>query len=90
MSQFKLLSKSIAATAVALIVSTSAMAHSPEMHAQKDQMNCEKMEKNMQMMKKMDHSKMDMNDPAMKSMMANMGKMKQMYQKHCVTDKNDS
>ena len=90
MSQFKLLSKSIATTAVALIVSTSAMAHSPEMHAQKDQMNCEKMEKNMQMMKKMDHSKMDMNDPAMKSMMANMGKMKQMYQKHCVTDKNDS
>ena len=90
MSQFKLLSKSIATTAVALIVSTSAMAHSPEMHAQKDQMNCEKMEKNMQMMKKMDHSKMDMNDPAMKSMMANMGKMKQMYQKHCVTDKSDS
>ena len=37
---------------------------------------------------KMDHSKMDMKDPAMKAMMANMGKMKQMYQKHCVT--NDS
>lgn len=90
MSQFKLLSKSIAMTAIALIVSTSAMAHSPEMHAQKDQMNCEKMEKNMQMMQKMDHSKTDMNDPAMKSMMANMGKMKQMYQKHCVTDKSNS
>ncbi len=85
MSQFKLLSKSIAATAIALIVSTSALAHSPEMHAKKDQMNCEKMEKNMQMMQKMDHSKMDMTDPAMKSMMANMGKMKQMYQKHCVS-----
>ncbi len=46
------------------------------------------MQKHMQMMEKMDHSKMDMNDPAMKAMMANMGKMKQMYQKHCVT--NDS
>ena len=85
MSQFKLLSKSIAATAIALIVSTSALAHSPEMHAKKDQMSCEKMEKNMQMMQKMDHGKMDMTDPAMKSMMANMGKMKQMYQKHCVS-----
>ncbi|MFK3917540.1 MULTISPECIES: hypothetical protein [unclassified Psychrobacter] len=82
------LSKSIAATAVALILSTSAMAHSPEMHAKKDSMSCEKMEKNMQMMEKMDHSKMDMKDPAMKAMMANMGKMKQMYQKNCVT--NDS
>ncbi|CAN6960005.1 MULTISPECIES: hypothetical protein [Psychrobacter] len=90
MLQFKLLSKSIAATAVALIVSTSAMAHSPEMHAQKDNMNCEKMEKNMKMMEKMDHSKMNMDDPAMKSMMANVGKMKQMYQKHCVTSDNDS
>ncbi len=85
MSQFKLLSKSIAATAIALVVSTSALAHSPEMHPKKDQMSCEKMEKNMQMMQKMDHSKMDMTDPAMKSMMANMGKMKQMYQKHCVS-----
>lgn len=84
------LSKSIVATAVALVVSTSAMAHSPEMHAQKDQMNCEKMDKHMNMMGKMDHSKMDMNDPAMKSMMANMGKMKQMYQKHCVTSDNKS
>lgn len=51
-------------------------------------MNCEKMKKHMDMMGKMDHSKMDMKDPAMKAMMANMGKMKQMYQKHCVT--NDS
>lgn len=90
MSQFKLLSKSVAATAIALIVSTSAMAHSPEMHAQKDQMNCEKMEKHMQMMQKMDHSKMDMNDPAMKAMMTNMSKMKQMYQKHCVTSNSAS
>ena len=90
MSQFKLLSKSIAATAIALIVSTSAMAHSPEMHAQKDQMNCEKMEKHMQMMQKMDHSKMDMNDPAMKAMMTNMSKMKQMYQKHCVASDSAS
>ncbi len=88
MSQFKLLSKSIAMTVIALVVSTSAMAHDPKMHAQKDQMNCEKLEKHMQMMQKMDHSKMDMSDPAMKAMMANMGKMKQMYQKHCVT--NDS
>ena len=88
MSQFKLLSKSIAMTAIALVVSTSAMAHDPKLHAKKDQMNCEKMQKNMQMMQKMDHSKMDMKDPAMKAMMANMGKMKQMYQKHCVT--NDS
>ena len=46
-------------------------------------MNCEKMqkhmqmmEKHMQMMEKMDHSKMDMNDPAMKAKMANMSKMK--------------
>ncbi len=90
MSQFKLLSQSIAATAIALIVSTSAMAHSPEMHAQKDQMNCEKMEKHMQMMQKMDHSKMDINDPAMKAMMTNMSKMKQMYQKHCVTSNSAS
>lgn len=92
MSLFKSmpLSKSIVATAVALVVSTSALAHDPKMHAEKDQMNCEKMQKHMQMMQKMDHSKMDMNDPAMKSMMANMGKMKQMYQKHCVTDKSDS
>ena len=82
------LSKSIVATAIALVVSTSALAHDPKMHAEKDQMNCEKMEKHMQMMGKMDHSKMDMKDPAMKAMMANMGKMKQMYQKHCVT--NDS
>ena len=88
MSQFKLLSKSIAMTVIALVVSTSALAHDPKLHAKKDQMNCEKLEKNMQMMQKMDHSKMDMKDPAMKAMMANMGKMKQMYQKHCVT--NDS
>ena len=88
MSQFKLLSKSIAMTAIALVVSTSAMAHDPKMHDEKDQMNCEKMQKHMDMMGKMDHSKMDMKDPAMKAMMANMGKMKQMYQKHCVT--NDS
>ena len=90
MSLFKSipLSKSIVATAIALVVSTSAMAHDPKMHAEKDQMNCEKMQKNMQMMQKMDHSKMDMKDPAMKAMMANMGKMKQMYQKNCVT--NDS
>lgn len=88
MSQFKLLSKSIAMTAIALVVSTSAMAHDPKMHAKEDQMNCEKMKKHMDMMQKMDHSKMDMSDPAMKAMMANMGKMKQMYQKHCVT--NDS
>ena len=85
MSQFKLLSKSIAMTVIALVVSTSAMAHDPKLHAKKDQMNCEKMQKNMQIM---DHSKMDMKDPAMKAMMANMGKMKQMYQKNCVT--NDS
>ncbi len=90
MSQFKSLSKSIVATAVALVVSTSAMAHSPEMHAQKDQMNCVKMEKHMGMMQKMDHSKMDMNDPAMKAMMSNMGKMQQMHQKHCVSsDSNE-
>ncbi len=88
MSQFKLLSKSIAMTAIALVVSTSAMAHDPKLHAKEDQMNCEKMKKHMDMMQKMDHSKMDMSDPAMKAMMANMGKMKQMYQKHCVT--NDS
>ena len=88
MSQFKLLSKSIAMTAIALVVSTSAMAHDPKLHAEKDHMNCEKMKKHMDMMQKMDHSKMDMKDPAMKAMMANMGKMKQMYQKHCVT--NDS
>ena len=44
----------------------------------------------MQMMKEMDHSKMDMNDPAMKAMMTNMSKMKQMYQKHCIPSKNDS
>ena len=81
----KSLPKAIVATAVALVVSTSALAHDPKMHAQKDQMNCEKMQKHMQIM---DHSKMDMKDPAMKAMMANMGKMKQMYQKHCVT--NDS
>ncbi len=86
----KSLPKAIVATAVALVVSTSAMAHDPKLHAKKDQMNCEKLEKNMQMMQKMDHSKMDMKDPAMKAMMANMGKMKQMYQKHCVTDKSDS
>ena len=88
MSQFKLLSKSIAMTAIALVVSTSAMAHDPKMHAEKDQMNCEKMQKHMKKKQKMDHSKMDMNDPAMKAMMTNMSKMKQMYQKHCVT--NDS
>lgn len=45
MSQFKLLSKSIAMTAIALVVSTSAMAHDPKLHAEKDQMNCEKDEK---------------------------------------------
>ena len=84
------LSKSIVATAIALVVSTSALAHDPKMHAEKDQMNCEKMEKHMQMMGKMDHSKMDMNDPAMKAMMTNMGKMKAMYQKHCVASKSDS
>jgi hypothetical protein len=84
------LSKSIVATAIALVVSTSALAHDPKMHAEKDQMNCEKMEKHMQMMEKMDHSKMDMNDPAMKAMMTNMGKMKAMYQKHCVASKSDS
>ncbi|WP_010200944.1 hypothetical protein [Psychrobacter sp. PAMC 21119] len=92
MSLFKSisLSKSIVATAIALVVSTSALAHDPKMHAQKDQMNCEKMEKHMDMMGKMDHSKMDMNDPAMKAMMTNMSKMKAMYQKHCVTSKSDS
>lgn len=90
MSLFKSMPKSIIVTAVALVVSTSAMAHDPKMHAEKDQMNCEKMEKHVQMMGKMDHSKMDMNDPAMKAMMANMSKMKAMYQKHCVTSKSDS
>ena len=90
MSKFKSLSKSIALTAIAIVVSTSAMAHDPKMHAEKDQMNCEKMQKHMQMMGKMDHSKMDMNDPAMKAMMANMSKMKQMYQKHCVTTDSKS
>jgi len=84
------LSKSIVATAISLVVSTSALAHDPKMHSEKDQMNCEKMEKHMQMMQKMDHSKMDMNDPAMKAMMANMSKMKQMYQKHCVSSDSDS
>ena len=82
--------KSIVATAIALVVSTSALAHDPKIHAEKDQMNCEKIEKHMQTMQKMDHSKMDMNDPAMKAMMANIGKMKQMYQKHCVTSNSDS
>ena len=82
--------KSIVATAIALVISTSALAHDPKMHAEKDQMNCEKMEKHMQMMGKMDHSKMDMNDPAMKAMMTNMSKMKAMYQKHCVASKSDS
>ena len=86
MSKFK----SIAITTIALVISTSALAHDPKMHAQKDQMNCEKMAKHMQMMEKMDHGKMDMNDPAMKAMMANMGKMKQMYQKHCVTSDSKS
>ena len=90
MSKFKSLSKSIALTAIAIVVSTSAMAHDPKMHAEKDQMNCEKMQKHMQMMGKMDHSKMDMSDPAMKAMMANMSKMKQMYQKHCVTTDSKS
>lgn len=92
MSLFKSipLSKSIVATAVALVVSTSALAHDPKMHAEKDQMNCEKMQKHMQMMQKMDHSKMDMNDPAMKAMMTNMSKMKAMYQKHCVSSDSDS
>ena len=90
MSPFKSMSKSIIVTAVALVVSTSAMAHDPKLHAEKDQMNCKKMEKHMQMMQKMDHSKIDMNDPAMKAMMANMGKMKQMYQKHCVSSDNGS
>nr|WP_261863970.1 hypothetical protein [Psychrobacter sp. JCM 18900] len=44
MSLFKSipLSKSIVATAIALVVSTSALAHDPKMHAEKDQMNCEK------------------------------------------------
>ncbi|AAZ19442.1 hypothetical protein Psyc_1594 [Psychrobacter arcticus 273-4] len=90
MSQFKSLSKSIAITAIALVVSTSAMAHDPKMHAEKDKMNCEKMQKHMQMMGEMDHSKMDMNDTAMKAMMANMSKMKQMHQKHCVTSDSKS
>ncbi|MBP0556352.1 hypothetical protein J8J23_21285, partial [Mycobacterium tuberculosis] len=78
----------IAMTAIALVVSTSAMAHDPQLHGKEDQMKSEKMKKQTDMMGKMDHSKMDMSDPAMKAMMANMGKMKQMYQKHCVT--NDS
>ena len=88
MSHFKFRAKSVALTAIALVVSPSALAHDPKLHDEKDQMNCEKMKKHMDMMGKMDHSKMDMSDPAMKAMMANMGKMKQMYQKHCVT--NDS
>lgn len=79
--------KTIAATATALIISSTAMAHDPKMHAAEDQMNCKKMAQHMEMMEKMDHSKMDMKDPAMKAMMANMSKMKQMYQKHCaITD----
>ncbi|MEN2751458.1 hypothetical protein AAIR29_07405 [Psychrobacter sp. FBL11] len=82
--------KSIIITAVALVISTSAMAHDPKFHAEKDQMSCKKMEKHMQMMQKMDHSKMDMNDPAMKAMMANMGKMKQIYQQHCVSSETVS
>ena len=92
MSLFKSmpLSKSIVATAIALVVSTSALAHDPKMHAEKDQMNCEIMQRHMQMMQKMDHSKMDMNDPAMKAMMTNMSKMKAMYQKHCVSSDSDS
>ena len=50
MSQFKLLSKSIAMTTIALVVSTSAMAHDPKLHAKEDQMNCEKMKKHMDML----------------------------------------
>ncbi len=86
----KSMSHLIITATIGIAVSTSALAHDPKMHAQKDQMNCEKMDKHMQMMGKMDHSKMDMSDPAMQAMMTNMGKMKQMYQKHCVSsdDKN--
>ncbi|WP_299069678.1 hypothetical protein [uncultured Psychrobacter sp.] len=82
----KSLFKSIVTTAIALAVSTSALAHSPEMHGEKDQMNCEKIQKHMQMMQNMDHSQMNMDDASMKAMMNNMGKMKQMYQMHCVSD----
>lgn len=77
--------KSLFTAAIALAVSTSALAHDPKMHNEKDQTGCEKIEKHMQMMKKMDHSNMDMTDPAMQAMMANMKKMKQMYQAHCVS-----
>ncbi|WP_298974493.1 hypothetical protein [uncultured Psychrobacter sp.] len=83
----KSLFKSIVTTAIALAVSSSALAHSPEMHGEKEQMNCEKIQKHMQMMQNMDHSQMNMDDAAMKAMMNNMGKMKQMYQRHCVSDK---
>lgn len=86
MSLFKSMPKAIVATAIALAVSTSALAHDPKMHGEKDQMNCEKMQKHMQMMEKMDHSQTNMNDASMKAMMSNMGKMKQMYQMHCVSD----
>ena len=88
-------SKSVVAAATALVVSMSvlaqsALAHDPKMHAKQDQMNCEKMKQHMQMMQKMDHSKMDMDDPAMQAMMTNMSKMKQMYQQHCVSSDSDS
>ena len=82
--------KSIAMIAITLVVSTSAIAHDPKLHSKKDQMSCEKIQKHMQVMKKMDHSKMDMNDPAMKAMMANMGKMKKIYQQHCVASGSKS
>ena len=78
------------ASKTAFTISNTAMAHDPKLHAKNDQMNCEKMGKHMQMMKNMDHSKMDMNDPAMKSMMANMSKMKKMYVKHCVSQVDQS
>lgn len=74
----------------AFTIATTATAHDPKLHVKNDQMNCKKMGKHMQMMKNMDHSKMDMNDPAMKSMMANMSKMKQMYVKHCVSQGDQS
>lgn len=89
MSLSKPLSLVLAVT-MTLLMTTSALAHDPKLHSQKDQMSCKKIQKHMQMMQKMDHSKMDSNDLAMKAMIINMSKMQQSYQRHCVSSNANS
>ena len=72
-------------TAMTLVaVSSTAMAHDPKFHSEKDRNNCEN-QKLPKQMDAMDHSNMDMSNPSAKAMMQKMEKMHTVYNAHCLS-----